>query len=315
MNSLVFSMNAVLPLFLLVILGYILKQIGTFTDEWLTIANKFSFKVTFSVMLFYEIYTTDIKTKINPNLILFSVLAILIITVLSHIFVPIIVKDRFRTGVVIQGIFRSNFLLFGMPLVINMFGEEGRPIAATLVSIVIPIYNLFAVITLAVYSKNQNGKLSIKMLFKEVATNPLIIGCIAGYLLRMITPTMPQLMLTTLGDIAKIGTPLALIILGGQFKLKGFFKNIKIVCSIVTIKLIICPIIVIIPAILFGFRGIELSVILTIFASPGAISSSIMAYNMGSDGELAGQMVVLGTLVSVITMFLAIFFLKYMAFI
>lgn len=315
MDSLIFSINAVMPLFLLVILGYVLKQIGMFTDEWLTVANKFSFKVTLSVLLFYNIYTTELSTHISPKIIIFVLSGILLITLLCYIIVPIIIKDRFRTGVVIQGIYRSNFLLFGMPLVINMFGDEAKPVTATLVAIVIPIYNLIAIITLTIFNKNQTGELNVPKMLLKISSNPLIVGSAFGYLFRGIHITMPAFMLNSLGEVAKIAVPLALIIVGGQFKMTGFIKNIKLVSAVVFTKLVISSGIMVALAIVFGFRGIELGVILTVFGSPCAVSSSVMAYSMDCDGELAGNIVVLGTLVSVITIFFSIFLLKSLTFI
>ena len=182
MNSFLFSINAVMPLFSLVILGYILKQIGLFTDEWLTMANKFSFNVTLSVMMFYNIYNTSAEINITPKLLFFILGGIFGITVLSYIIVPFLVTDRFKTGVVIQGIYRSNFLLFGMPLVVNMFGDVAKPIAATLIAIVIPIYNVIAIITLTVYNKNQTGRLNPIDLLHKIITNPLIISSSLGYI-------------------------------------------------------------------------------------------------------------------------------------
>ncbi len=313
MDSLIFSLNAVLPLFLLVLLGYGLKRMGMFSDEWLTIANNFSFKVTLSVLLFYDTFTADTSVSISPQVVAFAVLGVIGVTLLSYMTVPFIVKDRFRTGVVIQGIFRSNFLLFGMPLAINMFGNVGRPIAATLVAIVIPLFNLLAVITLTVFNKNSGGRIDVLKLLKGVVTNPLIIGCALGYLLRAIHFSLPQVALSTLSQVAGVAVPLALIILGGQFKFNGFLKNIKTVSTVVLVKLIIVPIIMVFIAVSMGFRGVELGVLMTIFGAPGAVSSSIMAYGMDCDGDLAGQIVVLGTLVSVFSMFAFIFILKTLA--
>ena len=310
MSSLIFSLNAVLPLFILVSTGYVLKRIGMFSDEWLKTANKFSFRVTFFILLFYDIYTADTSAKVNPKFIAFAVGGVLAVAVLCYLTVPFIVKDRFRTGVVIQGIYRTNFLLFGMPLVLNMFGKSGRPIVAILVAIIIPIYNIIAVITLSLFNKNSSGKIDIKKLFKSIATNPLILGCLFGFTFRYLKIPMPTFMLNSLEQIANIAVPLALIILGGQFKFMGFIKNIKTIFTVISIKQILVPTIMLMIAILVGFRGLELGILIALFASPGAVSSSIMAYNMDCDGDLAGQLVVFGTLISVFTIFIAIFILK-----
>ena len=151
-------------------------------------------------MLFNDVYTADTSAiNINPSLVAFAVIGVLAVTVVCYLTVPFIVKDRFRTGVVIQGIFRTNFLLFGMPLVINMFGKQASPIAAVLVSIVIPLYNILAVITLSVFNKFSTNKIDIIKILKGLAKNPLIIGCVVGYAFRFLNIPLPSFMLKLLG--------------------------------------------------------------------------------------------------------------------
>ena len=307
MNSLIFSLNAVLPLFTLVVLGYSIRRIGLVSDEWLKMANKFSFTVTFSIMLFNDIYKTDFSGGIPKKLIIFAVVAVLSLVFICYLTIPFIVKNRFRTGVVMQGIFRTNFLLFGMPLVVNMFGDGGRPYASLLVAIIIPIYNVTAVVTLSIFNKNTQKKIDVKKILKGLGTNPLILGTLSGFIFIWLKIPLPEFLLNTLGQISDIAVPLALIILGAQFKFSGFLSNIKPVIITVITKLIIVPLIMLPIAISLGFRGLDLGIILAIFTSPCAVSSSIMAYSMDADGELAGQIVVFGTLISVITIFLFIF--------
>lgn len=310
MNSLIFSLNAVMPLFLLVLLGYVIKSVGMVTDEWLTIANKFSFNVTFFILLFYSIYISDISSIASPKLVYFCVISVLVITAICYLLVPFFVKDRFKTGVVIQGIYRTNFLLFGIPLVLNMFGEESRPVTAIIAAVIIPMFNIIAVVTLSLYNKNSSGKVDFINLFKSLAKNPLILGCAFGFFFKFLNIPLPAFMTNTLGQISDLAVPFALIILGGQFQFMGFLKNINLVVRVVLIKLVLVPVIVLSIAVIMGFRGVELGVLIALFTSPGAVSSSIMAYNMDCDGDLAGQIVVFGTIFSVFTIFISIFILK-----
>lgn len=316
MNSFIFAINAVLPLFLLVILGYVIKRIGLVTDEWLTIANRFSFKVTFSVLIFYNIYTSDTKVNdIDIKIILFAVVSVLAIVAICFIIVPFLVKDHFKTGVVIQGIFRSNYLLFGIPLVFNMFGESAKAITSILMAVIIPLFNVLAVITLSIYNKNNNKKINFNKLVISLITNPLIIGCIVGFAFKLFINTLPKGILDTASSISDLAVPFALIILGGQFKFSGFLKNLSLVIKTVAVKLILVPVVLLSLAVLLGFRDVELACLISLFCSPTAVSSSIMAYSMDCDGDLAGQIVVFGTLFSIVTIFLAIFILKSLSFI
>lgn len=313
MDSLIFTINAVMPLFILVLLGFILRRIGIFSGKWLETANKFSFRITLFALMFYNIYSDNGEMEINARLIAFAFLSLFVILALSYIIVPFIVKDRFRTGVVIQGIFRSNLLLFGMPLVINMFGDSVRPMISLLVALVIPAYNLIAVITLTFFNKNTTNKIDFIKIAKGIITNPLILGSITGFVFKGFSIPLPSFILSPVSDLANMAVPLALIIVGGQFRINDFKLNIKTVLSVTFIKMILIPFLVLIIAIALGFNGIELAILVAMFCSPCAVSSSIMAYNMNCDGDLAGHIVVIGTLFSVFSMFITIYILRVMA--
>ncbi len=263
--------------------------------------------------MFYNIYSDNGEMEINARLIAFAFLSLFVILALSYIIVPFIVKDRFRTGVVIQGIFRSNLLLFGMPLVINMFGDSVRPMISLLVALVIPAYNLIAVITLTFFNKNTTNKIDFIKIAKGIITNPLILGSITGFVFKGFSIPLPSFILSPVSDLANMAVPLALIIVGGQFRINDFTLNIKTVLSVTFIKMVLIPFLVLIIAIALGFNGIELAILVAMFCSPCAVSSSIMAYNMNCDGDLAGHIVVIGTLFSVFSMFITIYILRVMA--
>lgn len=313
MADLLFSINVVLPLFFLMLLGFTLKRIGFFTDAFLAVASKFGFRILFSVLLFYNVYTTDWQNVSGGQFALFGAAGIILSAALLFVIVPLIVREDTRRSVIIQGIFRGNYLLFGLPLAINIYGEI--PAASSmLVAISIPLFNIIAVIALTVFSPNRSAQgLSALTLLKGVATNPLIIGCAVGAIfaaLSMHGLYLPSAIEIAIADISKIASPFALIILGGQFELHSLRNNLRTLVIVVASRLVLLPLVAISLAVSLGFRGEQLGALAILFAAPTAVSSQIMAYNMDADAELAGQIVAATTAFSSVSIFAMIYILK-----
>ena len=274
--------------------------------------NKLVFKVFLPVYLFYSIYSTDLSVAFNPKVMIFAVLAILIWFLLLMFVVPLIEKDNAKRGVMVQAMFRSNFVLFGLPVAVSLCGEDKIGITSLLMGIVIPIYNVLAVITLEAF---RGGKPSGKKILAGIVKNPLIIASVLGVGFYLLKINLPYAVEKTVVDFGKVATPLALMALGGEFrfsKVKGDLKQLMI--SVVG-KLVLCPLFMVTAGILLGFRNEILVPILLMSGAPTAVSSYTMAQQMGGDGELAGEVVVFTTGVSIITIFIWIFVLKQFNFI
>jgi len=307
LKNLLFSINVVLPMFLIMCLGVFLRKIKIFDEVFLKKANSFTFKVLLPVLLFYNIYSTDLSYSFNGQLVMFAVASILITVALLFIIVPRIEKDNRNRGVMMQGLFRSNFVLFGIPLCTNIFGDVSTGITSMLIAVVVPMYNFFAVIILDVYSKE---KLDIKNTVVSIVKNPLIIGSVIGIIVSLLNIKLPSSIEKTLCDISKIGTPLALMLLGGEFKMGKLYKNIKNILIVCIGKLVFIPAVIFAIAIKIGFRGVELGALLSMVASPVAVSSFIMAQHYNANDELAGQIVFVSTTMSTFTIFMFIYIFK-----
>lgn len=312
MENLIISFNVVLPLFLLMALGYILKKIRMYDTATLKTINKLVFKVFLPVYLFYSIYSTDLSAAFDIKVILFAVTGLLLWFLLLMGIVPLIEKENAKRGVMIQGMFRSNFVLFGLPVAISLCGEERIGITSLLLGIIVPIYNVLAVITLEVF---RGGKPSFKKIAKGIVTNPLIIASAIGVGMYLLKIDLPYAIEKTVVDVGKVATPLALIALGGEFKFSKVKGDIKQLLVSVVGKLVISPLFLVTAGILMGFRNEILVPILLMSGAPTAVSSYTMAQQMGGDGELAGEIVVFTTGISILTIFIWVFLLKQFCFI
>ncbi len=188
MENLMLAISVVFPLFFMMSLGYYLKVVGIFNDDFLKQLNNLCFKVFLPVILFSNIYHSDFRSLFQPNLIIFALVAVVLSFGSLMILVPLIEKENINRGVMIQGIFRSNFILFGIPVTISLFGAENTGVASILIAFVVPFYNLFAIIALSFYSSEKKSK---KAVAKSVLQNPLIIASVLGIFFASFSLKLP----------------------------------------------------------------------------------------------------------------------------
>lgn len=313
----IFAVNSVLPVILLVALGYILKKTNFFTAEFLRVANKTVFRVLLPVLLFVNLAELDSFSQLKWDAVLYALAAIAILFCIG-LFLAHITSDRCQKGVMLQGVVRSNFALVGVPLAQLMAGDKGVQSAALLSAFTIPVFNVLSVIALSVYIQGESGgKGRMAKTLRGILRNPLIIGVLAGILCVLLKPLADHLpsgvtafmgkftfVGTVLEYLAKASTPVALLVLGGQFEkssIKGLKKQIMLG---VTGRLILAPLIGLGGAVLLQKMGFlyfdngTYAALIALFATPAAVASAIMAEEMGNDGQLAGQLVVWTTLLS-----------------
>ena len=306
--DLIFSANVVVPIFLLIILGYSLTRIKLWDGHFLKVANEVCFKCLLPVLLFYNVATANIFDVFNLKLIVYVCLCACLLCGLLFLIVPIFVKDKKRRGVMIQGTFRSNFLLFGVPLGLSIGGDEGAVLAAVVASFYVPVINMLSVISLYAFSESEHK--SIKSALIGIVKNPLIIGGVSGLIFSLIRNSigfeMPEILDTTLFNIKSAATPVAFLILGGDLKFGNMLKNVKFSILSVLGKTVIIPLVMLTISSLLGFNKLEMAILVAVFATPNAVSSYAMARNYEADYELAGEIITLGTLLSVVTMFIFI---------
>lgn len=306
--DLIFSANVVVPIFLLIMLGYVLTRVKLWDAHFLKIANEVCFKCLLPVLLFYNVATADIFAVFNLKLILYICFCACAICGLLFLVIPMFVKDPKRRGVMIQGTFRSNFLLFGVPLGLSIGGDEGAVLAAVVASFYVPVINMLSVISLYSFSDAENK--SLKTAAIGIVKNPLIIGGVSGLVFSLIRNTigfeMPVIMDTTLFNIKSAATPMAFLILGGDLKFGNMLRNVKFSFFSVLGKIVLIPAVMLTISALLGFDQLEMAILIAVFATPNAVSSYAMARNYEADYELAGEIITLGTLLSVLTMFVFI---------
>lgn len=312
MENFLFALHIVAPIFLMLLIGFLARRTKLVDDSTVKHVNKLIFRIFLPMLVFYNIYHTDLSQSFQSGIVYFCVAAILIEFFVALSIVLLSEKDNAKRGVMLQGMFRSNFVLFGIPVVTAIYGAGAAGVAALLVAAVIPLYNLLAVIALEMF----NGKTpSFFRALLGILTNPLIIASVAAVLLLVFQIRIPDVLEGTIGTVSGIATPLAFIMLGAGFTFSKAGKYIKPLLLTSAIRLLIFPAMALGAAVLLGYRSTNLAAMLGVFAAPIAVSSYSMTQEMGGDENLAGQLVVYTSILSLFTLVLFIFLLKQFAYI
>lgn len=307
-DSLIVAVNAIFPICLMIGLGYLLKMKEMLSKSSLKEMNKVVFKILIPLSLMQSMITTDLKEVSDIRFILFTIIAILAMIVCSMFVVRVVTKDPAKQGVMVQGLYRTNYVLLGLPICEALCGAENLGLASLMVSIVVPFYNFLAVLILQHYANKSS---SLWKTFVEILKNPMISACLIGVCIRFIGIPYTGFFKATVSKLAACGTPVALVVLGGLFEFKSFKKNFKEVAFVVIGKLIVYPAIILAIAIfMFNIKDVPLVILLVILAGPVAVSSAPMADLMGLDGDLAGEIVFSTSLACLITLFCWIVILK-----
>lgn len=334
METFFFACNAVLPIILLIFLGYYLRQKELYNDTFLKCGNKFVFQVALPVLLFYNVYSIKTIQDIRWSVIAFACGMSVAVFLVGMGVTMLFTKDDKKRGVLLQCIFRSNFAIIGIPLSESIGGTGGIKTASIISAFSIPLFNVLAVVALTMFQKDDCGrKISMKQVGKKIAQNPLIRGVLLGFVCLLIRGIIPKdeqtgqyiftiqnnlpFLYKAIKNVGAIASPFALIVLGGNFKFCAVKRLWKEIIYGTAWRVILTPFLAISSALLlsghtqiFHFTSAEYPAFIALFASPVAVASAIMAGEMGGDEELAGQLVVWTSICSVFTIFVTIVILR-----
>lgn len=295
------ALKAIIPLFILIGMGIYVRWRKMLTDTELQHVNAMVFRVFFFCMMFYNMYTTTIATAFRPRLMAFTVTALFVMLLVSGIVVCTVEKDNRSRGAMLQGLFRSNFVLLGLPLVENIFGPEAVAVPTMMIAVVSPIYNIVSIFILE--SFRGKGRFSLASSFAKVLQNPMVVGALLGLFFVITGISVPEPLLKPVRQIAYCTSPVALLILGASFRFGTVSEEKRNLAILVLGRLLVIPALVMGTAYYMGFRGVDFVTILCIFATPCAVASFAMAQQLGSNAELAGNGVVVTSAFSSITLF------------
>ncbi|MCA6060955.1 AEC family transporter [Thalassolituus sp. ST750PaO-4] len=295
-QSLLFTLETTLPIFILVLLGLLLRRRSVIDDAFIATSSKLVFNITLPVLMFMAVARSDSGAGQHLPLIGFVLSAALLGALLSALWAGALMLSVPQRGAFIQASFRSNLGIIGLALCISAYGEEGGVLGALLLAVITPVYNLLAVFFL---TRQQQVRWLAQL--RLILSNPLIIAIVLAVPFSALQWPLPEVALRVGNSLAAMTLPLALIGVGGSLSFAALRRGSAVVLHIVTLKLLVVPVIIAVAAWVCGFRGVELGVICLMFASPTAAAAFVMARSMGADAELTANAIALTTIGSVLT--------------
>jgi len=332
-DKLMFTCNAVLPIVLTILVGYILKILKVFPPEFFKLLNKLSFRCCLPTMLFLNVYRINNLSEVveYKGIVFFTFVAITATFILSAILSAIFIKDKRQKGVMVQAAYRSNNAIIGLSIVISLMSsnpnyDKAVAVASILMSLFIPLFNILAVISLTMFMSDEGKGIDIRSILVKIIQNPLIIGCAAGFVVLMIRYFIPEqtdssgtvykvftikdnlpFLYRTMEMVGNCATTVALIALGGNFAFSAVSRLKNLIITGTFARVLLVPVATLVSAYFIGFNEIEFPALIALFGTPTAVSSVPMATEMDNDEELAGQLVVWSSIASAFTLFAIIY--------
>lgn len=301
MENLIFSLNATIPIFLMMLLGMLFRKLGWMDEVFAAKMNKFVFLVPLPVLLFEQLATVDFSEVWDIKFILFCFVVTAISITISTL-ISLLWKDRSIKGEFIQATYRSSAALLGIAFIQNIYGTAGM--APLMIIGSVPLYNIMAVVVLSFFKPGNNSfdKALVKKTLKGIVTNPIIIGIVAGFVWSALKLPMPLILHKTVSSIGATATPMGLMSMGATFEMKKATSKMKPTLVAVFMKLVgFCAIFLPVAAML-GFRNEQLIAILVMLGSATTVSCFVMARNMGHEGTLSSGVIMMTTLLSAFTL-------------
>ena len=310
MSDFLFSINVTLPIFLVMVIGWVLHQIGMLDEHFVMVANRFNFKVTLPFMLFRDIASVDIWEVFDLKFVLFCAIVSTICFWSIWGLTKVFLQAPSMRGAFVQASFRSSAAVMGLAFISNIYVSSAM--GPLMIIGAVPLYNIYSVIVLTFEAEGEleEGKGKIKEAIVNIAKNPIILSIFAGLIVALLGIQFPMLVNKTINMVAQLATPLALIVLGAGFEGRKALAKIKPTLWASAIKLFFQPLVFLPVAAMMGYSGEKLIAILIMLASPTTPSCYIMAKNMNNDGVLTASVIVSTTLLAAFTLTFWIFLLR-----
>lgn len=327
-DTFVYTLHAILPIVLVILSGYAARRLLPWKDDLYTQMNALCFRVFLPVQLFYNVYSIENISDVNWSVIVFLLISVFVFLLMGLAAARCFIRDPRQKGVIAQASFRSNQALLGIPLATALGGAESVPYTSLATSVCVPVFNVLAVVVLTVFSGDPQRRLSIRSLTRRITRNPLIVSTVSGLILvilrqffsavvgvpvftvRSHLPSFYQ----ALSMLANVASPLMLFILGARFDFKRVSGLLPQITLGVLLRLVICPAMVLSAAAALrgplGLTALEMPTIIAVTSTPVAVSSAVMVREIGGDDQLAGQLVVWTSLISIASVFCIVYLFR-----
>lgn len=330
-DTFLYTMGAILPILFVILAGCGMRRFGRWDDEFYRQLNALCFRFFLPVQLFCNVYSIDGLSRMNWRSIGYILSAVLFCLLLGLLAARLFIPDRGQRGVIVQAAFRSNQAILGLPLANALGGEAAMAFAAMATSLCVPLYNVLAVVVLTFFGGGDR-RLSPGALLRRIAANPLILGALSGVLAVVVRQFLPVVdgapvftiqnqlpsLFGALTNLSKVASPVMLFVLGARFDFSAVRGLLPQLTVGISLRLVLCPAAVIGTALALrgplGLTAVEIPTLVAVSATPVAVSSAVMAQEMGCDDQLASQLVVWSSALSMATVFCTVYLLRFCGF-
>lgn len=300
MSNFEVCLNAVFPLFAIMLVGFGVRATGLVTGKDVEKMNKVVFRVFLPVLMFKQVYNSELSNAVKPRLLIYTVICVFAAFGLAFVIAKLLIKNHSQRSAVIQGIYRSNFVIIGLPIAESLLIGADVGAVSVLLAVVVPLYNVLAVIVLEMYSDEHTSAGHVLL---DVVKNPLIIGSVCGIIFLVFGWKLPPIIEPVVNSMGSVGSPMMLFLLGAFFEFRRMKEHVYPLVVACIGRLVVIPALFLSIAALLGFRGVEFVALIGVFASSNAVASFTMAQQMGGDAVLAGDIVVVTSALCPFTIF------------
>ncbi len=314
MDNLIYSLNATVPVFVVIVAGYLLKRIGWINEGFIKASNKINFHITLPALLIQDMMNNQFLQKFELRYVFYCAFVTTVCFFGTWLLARLCLKDKTIVGEFVQASYRSSAAILGSAFVLNIYGDTGM--VPLMILGAVPLYNIYAVLVLTVECPDKDAVHTKTMAatLQGIATNPIIISIVIGVILSALRVDFPRIVDNSINNFARIATPLALLAIGGSFEFGRAIKKARPAIVASCLKLVGWPLLFLPLAIMLGFRDAKLMALIIMLGSPATPSCYIMAKSMKSEGTLTSSVVVITTLASAFTITAIIYVLRAMGY-
>ena len=295
--------SALVPVFGLILIGYLFKRISFPSHEFWPMADKLTYFILMPALLIYKLSNAKFEAN-SVSFVLASLIAIFLTMIILIIVNKITPTKNSSFTSIVQGGIRFNTYVF-LAISGSILGDTGLVLSAIILTFAIPFINILCVTIFALYS--DNSKLDFMYLIKSIIKNPLIIGCVVGGAINFFAIPIHVSLGNLLEILSKAALPLGLLSIGYALVLKDLKSAKKDMFISCLAKFIILPLFIYFFGKMFGLDDIMISILVLFSVLPTAPSSFILARQLGGDISLMTSIITVQTLASA---FFIIIFLK-----
>lgn len=308
LSLLLATLNVTGPIFVIVLLGLVLKRVNLIDDHFVLVSSRLVFSLCLPILLFTTITSIDMAAVFSAGVFWFSIVACLGTFLVSWVLSSAIIHPVTDRGVVVQAAFRSNLGVIGLALCANAYGAEGLALASLLMASLTVAYNVLSVFILSLYLGDRD--FSLKRTLVDIARNPLIVAIVIAFGFQFAGLSLPTILLSAGQYIGSLALPLALLGTGAGLSLKALRQSSVATGLVVALRCAVLPAGVTAAAVAMGLRGVELGVTFLLFVAPTATASYAMVRAMDGNDVLAANLVTATTIVSILTCSIGFYVLR-----